>query len=650
LFGVATVARAAGVGPPPALEDFFAGTRLDAASISPDGRYLALIIRQDGRRFVAVRDRQSGKSVRHVAEARAEDGAPRWCRWANPTRLLCSFYGLGSEKGHNFAVTKLVGVNADGTDLAVLGSRRGGMGTLQLEDRILDWTPDDPRSVLLELDQGDSALSATHATAATGEFPDGYPEVYDLDVYTGDLKRVMRDRPPIQHFVTDGRGAVRLGTGYAEDEVVQFGRVLGQDGWKELHRAKASDDDADAMEPVTVVPGTNLAYLTGQHEGRNAIWQVDLTDEKPPELLFSHPQVDIDGAIFTADGRFLGVTYDAERPGAYYTDPRAASAYAATVKALPGRAIRIVDSTPDGRVFLLRAESDIEPPYFLVLDAKPEGASLEVIGRSAPGLLGKSLAQMLHIVFTARDGVKVPGYLTLPTAGAAPGKPPLVVLPHGGPASRDSWGYDTWVQFLASRGYAVLQVEFRGSSGYGHAWLRAGFRDWGGLPYDDVIDGTKWALSQGYADASRVCIVGGSYGGYLAELAATRNQNHVFRCAVSVAGVSDIAELRRDRRFFSRWQIANASVESDARKMHEQSPRLHAADVNVPVLLIHGRRDYTVEVDHTTMMDNALKKSGKPHEVVLIEEADHYFQEDTQQRQLLESLGAFLARELGPKN
>jgi dipeptidyl aminopeptidase/acylaminoacyl peptidase len=281
-----------------------------------------------------------------------------------------------------------------------------------------------------------------------------------------------------------------------------------------------------------------------------------------------------------------------------------------------------------------------------VLDLHQTPARLELVAAANPGLAAYELAPMQPIIYTARDGTKIPGYLTLPVRAPATGKPPLIVMPHGGPHARDSWGFDSWVQFLASHGYAVLQMEFRGSSGYGTQWFEAGFRDWGGVPYDDVIDATRWALAQGHGDPARTCIVGGSYGGYMALLAATRNDG-LYKCAVSIAGVSDLIELRNDERFFQNWQIANADLAPDAKKLKADSPRNHADGVNIPMLLIHGARDYTVEVDHTTMMDAALKRAGKPHETVIIKDTDHYFREDPARRALFGALGRFLDAQLG---
>jgi len=440
---------------------------------------------------------------------------------------------------------------------------------------------------------------------------------------------------------------VRLGYGVKDTQRIFFGRLDGERPWKELARVEAYEG-ADTFKPVAAIAGSNFAYAIRDYQGRRALWKVDLTDAADPQLVFAHPEVDIDGPLFTQDHRLLGVTFETDRPGVYYTDPDTALAYDAIRRALPGRTNRIVDSTPDAKAFVVYSASDVAAPLFYVLDLHQSPARLQPVAAAEPALADHELASMQPITYAARDGTKIPGYLTRPVQPPASGKPPLVVLPHGGPYARDSWGYDSWVQFLASHGYAVLQMEFRGSTGYGTQWFDAGFRDWGGLPYDDVIDGTRWALAQGYGDPARTCIVGASYGGYMALLAATRNDG-LFKCAVSIAGVSDLIELRNDRWNFRNAQIANAGLESNVAKLRADSPRNHASGVNIPVLLIHGDHDYTVEVDHTKMMDAALKRAGKPHEVVIIEGADHYFREDPALRALFGALGRFLDAQLGGK-
>jgi len=639
------LAGAAPAAGPPPLEAFLSGVRVHSVAISPDAHYLSVVLQQDGRTLVGVIDLVKHTPIQPLLRAQEKDEYhPDWCGWANPTRILCGFRGIAVDGGKFFATSRLAAVNADGSAFKVLAESRTVWS--QFQDQIIDWTPEDPDTVLVQLDESEESSLGT-SSHVIGGMPDGYPEVYALDVYTGGKHLVARERAPIQSFRTDGHGRVRLGWGTKFSKLLFFGRVDADHPWNELARVEAFYD-ALTFEPVSAIAGTPFAYATRDHDGRKALWKIDLTDAADPQLVFAHPEVDIGDAVWTRDHRLLGVRFQTDRPDIYFTDPEAARACEAVRRALPGRSIDIVDVTPDAKAYVLVAENDVAAPTYYVLDLH-DVPRLDAIASGFPGLADYQLAPMQAIRFTARDGTRVPGYLTRPLQPAGgQDKPPLVVLPHGGPFARDSWGYSTWVQFLASHGYAVLQVEFRGSAGYGTQWFQAGFRDWGGLPYADVVDGTRWALAQGYGDPARTCIVGGSYGGYLALLAATRNEG-LFKCAASIAGVSDLLELRRDQEFFRNWEVAISALPQDAAKIREDSPRSHADRVAIPVLLVHGDRDSSVEVDQTRMMDAALKRAGKPHQTLIIEGTDHHFREDSAQRALFGALGRFLDAQLGGK-
>jgi len=197
------------------------------------------------------------------------------------------------------------------------------------------------------------------------------------------------------------------------------------------------------------------------------------------------------------------------------------------------------------------------------------------------------------------------------------------------------------VQVLAREGYAVLQMNYRGSDGYGNAWRDASFQDWGGLPYTDTMDGLKWAIEQKHADPTRVCVVGGSFGGYLALAAAVRDSASL-KCVVSVAGVSDLRELRTDSNFFQGSKVVKEQIGHDPEKLKADSPRLHADKISVPVLLVHGAEDYTVEPDHSQLMARALQTAGKSYKLVVIDGTDHYFQNQPDQRQLFTAITEFL--------
>lgn len=628
---------------PPSADAFFAGARLQDVAISPDGSKLSLTINQDGNFGVFVQDRGSPQSIKQVAAFKGDDGfVPRWCQWANDRRVLCSLRGQVLEGAIYVPITRLIGVNADGSDLKVLGGNSRAVTADFNQDRIIDWTPDDPDTVLMEVDEGSNGEGGR---SSNGGYPDGYPDIYQVNVYTGARKLVMQEYPPLSSFITDGRGNVRLGVGQRKDISIIMVRLEGETQWRELARLKAFEKTKQLV-PVAIIPGTNSAYAIGGFEGRDALWKIDLTDKTDAQLIFSHDKVDVSGPIFSSGKRLTGVAYEAEKVQYYYFDKEATAIQQGLAKAMPGRIVSIVDSSKDEKVLVIRTNSDVEAPVFYTLERSGGGGKLARLGSYAPGLANHALAAQTPITFTSRDGKQVPGYLTMPVAAADGSKPPLIVMPHGGPHARDSWGFDPWLQFMASKGYAVLQVQFRGSTGYGEDWFDAGFRDWGGFPYDDVIDGTKWVLAQGKVDASRVCAVGASYGGYMALLIATRNADKLFHCAVAIAGVSDLSELKRETTFTSGSTTAK-SIGLDAKKLREASPRMHAAKVNLPLMLIHGERDITVMPDQSKAMASALKSANIPHEAIYIKGADHYFQIDSQRKQWFTAMGEFLQRQLG---
>jgi dipeptidyl aminopeptidase/acylaminoacyl peptidase len=263
------------------------------------------------------------------------------------------------------------------------------------------------------------------------------------------------------------------------------------------------------------------------------------------------------------------------------------------------------------------------------------------IGGPQQGLNPAELSPLQTISYAARDGVTIPGYLTLPR-GDRKDHLPLVVMPHGGPIDRDGWHYDFLREFLASRGYAVLQMNFRGSGGYGADWFYAAHQDWGGKTYEDVVDGTKWAIAQGIADPQRVAILGWSFGGYVALVGAQRDAD-LFRCAISIAGPSDLGMLiSEESRYLNMAEVAQKQIGTDKEKIRRDSPRLHASEVTIPVLLIHGDRDAQVDLEQSQSMDAALTRSGKAHRFVMIKDADHQMSAESARVTLLREIEAFL--------
>jgi acetyl esterase/lipase len=629
---------------PPSIEDFASRPRIEDVSISPDGRYLAVIETLDGKGLVVVDDRQGGKNrVMRPLLGEPDQFLLTWCHWATNTRLLCGLRAITRERGYLFPVTRLVAVDADGKNMRVLmQNSRETQG--QYQDQIINWHPGPPDTVLIEADEGMSDSQLAGNMQVIGNVgTHGLPAVYELNVVTGVLTMRQHAREPIRHWVADKRGQVRLGSGYSEGTVTFWVHLDGDSSWRRMTKFEIFSRE-NHFKPLAIsAEDPNMAYAIGPSEGRDAIWLIDLKDRDEPKLLFSHPLVDVSHPILARDSRFIGARYDNGYPMMYYADEHIGAVMRGFEKFSPGQFSMIVESSLEDKILLIRSVSDIDSSKFWVLDSDTHQVSK--IGAAYPDRDTATLAPMRPISYAARDGTRIPAYLSTPPT--LPGThPPLIVMPHGGPIARDRWDYFFLRQFLVSRGYAVLQMNFRGSSGYGDDWFFAAHQDWGGLTYDDVVDGARWAIQQGITDPERVCIVGWSFGGYLALLGAQRNPE-LFHCSVDIAGVSDLPMLIDEGHdWMAGADLRKRQLGTDSEKLKRDSPRLHVSDFKVPLLMLQGKRDYQVPFEQSETMDAALKRAGKPHRFVVVPDADHQFSAVKDRAVLLRETEAFLAEHL----
>jgi dipeptidyl aminopeptidase/acylaminoacyl peptidase len=631
----------------PPLDSFFAGQRIEQVSIAPDGRYLALIVSGGGLHYVTVADRQAHTAPKPVTQLDPKDHTSfNWCTWAKADRVLCSvMFTTDRQKisssnlrwaRNYFGSTRLIAFDADGGNDRTLvehgsDSAYGG----QIQDDVIDWLPDDPDTVLIQLP--DSKVVAGFGPRA----------VWRLNIRTNQLQVSEYPKQYVARFATDGRGHVRLASGVYDTTLHMFARKNGSNSWDEIVKRQIElASESHHLEPQFVIPDSDDAYAIGDYQGYEALWKVPMTANAKPQLVFAQPGADV-RALFGPDRQLLGVAFDTDAPNSHYLDTSAQHLKETADRALPGHINRLTSFSRDMKTAVVRSDSDESPPTFYVLDMSASPTRLTAVGSSYPGLKGFDLSQTDSVTFRATDGVTVTAYLTRPSGDTDLARTPLIVLPHGGPYARDRWGFDTWVQFLASRGYAVLQVEFRGSTGLGHEWFEAGFADWSGKPYSDVIDGTRWALSKGYGDPQRTCIVGASFGGYIAQLAATRNStSKLFKCAVSISGVSDLRKLMSAQHWFAGWRLAEQAIGTDSEKLRDASPLVHAGDVSIPIMLIHGDHDFTVTVEQSIAMDDVLTKADKPHELVIVKGADHYFRDDEYLKTMFVAMDGFLGKQL----
>lgn len=642
---VMTVPGAAAAVIPPRLPVAAFGTlpAMRQVAISPGGRYLAAMMLEANRKYcVLIFDLdQLGKKPPFRASA-GGDWDVSWIHWKTDSRLLVS-NRIAFYRGNIPVIeTRLVAMNADGSGLKKLvqpklDSKSGEGNWVQIADEVVDFLPDDPQHILM---------------AFNPEAPDK-PQVYSVDIFTDRKAQIEPGRRWLQWWTADRQGRIRVAQGRNLDNVdaalKTYYRAAGKDEWKEIW----DEDKRNAsLDPVVFDKSDpDVLYVTSDHEnGRKGLYRFRPGDGVFLEKIFLHPAVDLDELILDPKGvEIEGVSYVTDFTHTEWFSGTLAAAYKDVQAQLPGWAISIVSRTLDGsRMIISASAADHSGRYYLY---EPAPKKLQYFSFTYPELDQYDLARVLPVRYQARDGLEIPAYLTLPPGVSNPPSKPLaaIVMPHGGPESRDYAAFDPEVQMLANRGYAVLQMNFRGSTGYGSAFEKAGRREWGEAMQDDVTDGTKWLVQTGIADPARICIAGGSYGGYAALMGIVK-EPALYRCAVSLNGVTDLPDLINRRGFFVGGRgSANRRIGdlwSDSDKLARNSPARRAADMRVPVLLVHGTSDRVVPIEQSRKMADALKNAGKSYQYVELQDEEHWLTHGDTRLQYFQALDDFLARAL----
>jgi len=505
--------------------------------ISPDGTKVSFLqMHPEDLAVLRIYDLTTGEANLALASTRDRFDL-QWCNWANDERLLCSFYGTSREFGLWFVVTRLVAVNSDGSAMKVLVQNQVEGNYSQYLDGVVDWLVDDPIHVLIEVPnyKPGSVDVYRRAHASSKGFM-----LRPVDIYSGTMGSPVEKQSGLVHWESDGRGSPRLYQHANSIRVRWHFRRSGKNKWHRLHERKRSDLD-DHYYPIGFGTDVDRLLVLKPHEGRLALWAVDLTEEKEDEIVFSHPVVDVDNPeVLGKFRRIVAIGYSTDRPYLHFFDEVVEEISEMLASYFSGKTIGVIDESWDRRYYIVHVGSDRDPGTYYRFDV--EKKQLLKISPQYPELQARSLSPMKPIRYPARDGTEIPSYLTLP-AVAAEGPLPAVVLPHGGPSSRDYWQFDWLVQFLAAKGYAVLQSNYRGSGGYGSEWEGdGGFRAWR-TAIGDLTDGAQYLVDTGIADAKRICVVGWSYGGYAALMSGIVEPER-YRCLVSIAGVTDLCRPR----------------------------------------------------------------------------------------------------------
>ncbi len=616
------------------------------ASLSPDGGKVALV--RPGPQqssVVQILDLRTG-SANPIYLAKGDPFSARSCGWASNARLVCTLYGVTDRNGEMEGYRRLVAMSPDGSDAIPLGARERSQDFVQRDDGfVVDWRDGATDRVLLAR----VYVPAKTQLNSVGSTTFGLG-VDLLDTRTAKVERIESPHPRAMTYLGDGLGNIRMmGTdeafraGYqSRGERTYVYRAANSTDWKPFGVYSSVTDVG--MLPVGVDGKANVAYVLEKTNGRDALYRVALDGSMRKQLAFAHPQVDVSGVVRVGRaGRIVGARYSVEQPEAQYFDPQYQALRTALAKALPTLPlISIIDSSADEKSHLIHAAADTDPGRYFLYDSARR--TLSPLGQDRPDLAGKRLGVVKSINFKAADGTIIPGYLTLPPGGAVKGLP-AIVMPHGGPAARDEWGFDWLAQFYVARGFAVLQPNFRGSTGYGDQWFQQnGFRSWK-VAIGDVNDAGKWLVSEGIADPAKLAIVGWSYGGYAALQSAVLDA-HLFKAVVAIAPVTDLNMLRGE----NRWSRVARDYIGEGPQLTEGSPMRNVAAFKAPVLMFHGTDDINVGVAQARAMDRALKKAGKRSDVVIYPAIDHQLADSAVRADMLTKSDEFLRKSLGMGN
>jgi len=567
------------------VEDFFRTPEKTAYQLSPDGTHYAYLGPVNGRKNIFIQALKGDASPLQITHESERDISGYM--WANDQRLLFIKDSGGDE---NF---KLLAVDKDGQNARDLTPFD------QIRIQIIDDLKDDKDAVIIGLNKNNPQLF----------------EPYRLNINSGKLIQLAENSNPLEpldQWMTDHQGKLRLaskvvdGTNtvlmYRASEDQPFREVIKTD-----FRESISPLFFDFSDPNIVFVSSNL------NRDKSVIIRFNLeTGEEVGAPVFSHASVDVSGLSYSRKRKVLThVTYTTDKFHYHFLDEERAKLQERLEKELGNYEVYLVSKNRKEDKYIVRTVSDRSLGTYYFYDKNTD--VLEIISEVSPWIDEADMASVQPIVFTSRDNLKIHGYLTLPSHVNAKNIP-VIVNPHGGPWHRDNWGFNPEIQLMASRGYAVLQINFRGSTGYGRKFWEASFKQWGQTMQNDITDGVNWLIKEGIADPKRVAIYGGSYGGY-ATLAGVTYTPDLYCCAVDYVGVSNLLTFLQTippywKPYLEMMYAMVGDPEKDREMMEAYSPALHADKIKTPLFVIQGANDPRVNIDEADQIVRSLRANG----------------------------------------
>lgn len=604
------------------------------AAISPDGKQIAIIVNIRGQ--YGVRVLTWGKKDEKLRAVLLGEGVkPSWVKWANDERVLVGLWQSRKFRRIPYTMSFIYTLDASSMKGKILVENDELLR--QNNSDVVDFLDDDPDHILMAFSDRSQSLD----------------DIHRVNVRTGRYGIVERTRQHVQHWYTDARGEPRVGQGLVdrvlpqEEEWNLIIRDADEDQWRKADEFPGLEADA----PIFGFTDNPNELVIGDRAGRDTLglYVYDLVEKKISRELFHHDTYDARGLVINRDGKAIGATFVADTTETVLFDE-----YDTVLSRMRSRfsdyTVDYVDRSDEGRLVLFKVSNAYDPGVLAIVDGNTD--EVTVLTRIRRELPTEEMGLVSKVTYSARDGFKIPAYLTVPTSVTSSADIrdlPFVILPHGGPYARTAKRFDYFAQFFATRGFAVLQMNFRGSAGYGESFEDAGRENWVKMQ-DDVEDGTKWVVEAGLADPDRICIAGWSYGGYAALIGAIRSPE-LYACAISMAGVTDLQDMIND---IKKYRFGSIKAENfilrgfdDKQAIAENSPVKRAKELKVPLFLAHGETDQRVHFDQFLRMKSALKKSSAPVTYMQFDDEDHFLSNQQHRQAFFRGLDEFLSNVIG---
>lgn len=627
----------------------------ETMALSPDGRTLAIVqTASDNSRTIAIFP-MDGSPQTSISAGKEK---VRSIHWATNDRLLISItrtdnYGFSD---YRFEFGRVLSVGKDGKNPAVMMSdRRYVLNTSA--PQYLHRLPNDPEHVLMaHYDPFEGGARGGSRLATGRSVGTIWPlNVYRVEVATGREKLVEKGNGDTSYWIADADGELRVRVDYVDklNRREFWCRPKGEKKFTKVAEFEEEDGEAAALALMSFDPtGTFIVAIEVDDDGRSHLVKFDPRTGDITGNYWSNPQYDVASAqLHPKTGVAIGAGYTGDIWTEEFIEPSYAAIHQKLKKAFgkDGASVTIESRSDELESVIVGVRKPGTPADFYFFDNATNEASYLI--NAYPTIAKENLAAVSRYDFTSSDGLQIPGYLHRPkgTSGAMP----LVVLPHGGPHARDSMGFDWMAQYFASLGYAVYQPNFRGSTGYGVDFRDAGKTQWGLKMQDDITEGVRSLIADDIADPSKICIVGGSYGGYAALVGGGKTPD-LYKCVVSYAGVTDIPQLfsfvRKQTGKYSEsvqfWLRSIGDIDRNQDALKAVSPTNMTENFNAPVLLIHGKDDLVVPIDQSKRMKNALERAGKEVEYIELKGEDHWLSSESTRLEMLQASGAFLQKHL----